>query len=262
MKKIIFLLLFLSVGFASNNNYVLVKSLPESCTFLTTDNLQNVYLVKNDLLEEYDANGNLLKTYTNKNFGNISFVDATNPLKLVVFYSDFSQIVFLDNTLSENGSPISLTDLGLAQAQLICSSHNNGTWIYNPQNFGLLRIDQNLQTTQQTGNISQMLSITMNPNYLIEYNSKVYLNNPATGILVFDVYGTYSETIPIKNLTNFQVNGDKLFYFSENKFCSFNTKTLEQQNYTLPDTSIISLNIQKDRLYLQKKNEVDIYKAN
>ncbi|HVA98711.1 MAG TPA: hypothetical protein VNG53_07425 [Bacteroidia bacterium] len=258
MKKIIFVFLFLSVGFTPSN-YVLVKTLPETCNYFTTDNLQNLYLVKNNLLEEFDENGNLLKTYSNNSLGNISYVDATNPLKIILFYSDFSQIVFLDNTLSQNGSPVSLSDIGLSQAQLICSSNNNGTWIYNAQNFELVRIDQSLQKTQQTGNISQLLSITLNPNFLLEYNGKVYLNNPSSGILVFDIYGTYYQTIPIKNLNNFQINGNTLYYFTDDKFGSFNTKTLKQQTYTLPDTNVISVNIQKDRLYLQKKNEVEIY---
>jgi hypothetical protein len=59
----------------------------------------------------------------NKNLGDISFVDASNMLRILVFYKDFLQVVFLDNTLSANGETVSFDKIGFQQAQLVCSSH-------------------------------------------------------------------------------------------------------------------------------------------
>ena len=39
--------------------------------------------------------------YSNFLYGNISSVDITNPLKIVVFYKDFNIVVLLDSQLNE-----------------------------------------------------------------------------------------------------------------------------------------------------------------
>jgi len=261
LQIVIIPFLLICFGF-QNPELSLDKSIPVKASFISTDDLGNVYVVKEDVLEKYDGKGNLLKTYSNKSFGKISSVDVSNLLKVILFYKDFSQVVFLDNTLSLNGEPIRLADIDLELAQLVCSSHDNGLWIYNQQNFELIRLDQNLQKTHQTGNINQLLQTEINPNFLMEYNNKVYLNNPSEGILVFDVYGTYYKTIPIKNLNEFQVHGDNLLYYSGNQLKSFNIKLLDEQMQSLPDSTAISVRLEKDKLFLLKKNSLDIYSVN
>jgi len=75
-----------------------------------------------------------MKRYSNKRFGTITSIDCTNPLKMLVYYKDFQQLVFLDNQLTQNSEAISLEDLGYEQTDLICTSMNNSFWLYNKQN--------------------------------------------------------------------------------------------------------------------------------
>lgn len=252
------ILLFISVSLKSDE-FIFVGRIPAKPSFFTTDNLGNCYIIQNDLLEKFDNKGNLLKTYSNKSFGKISFVDVSNPLKLMLFYRDFLQIIFLDNMLAQNGIAISLDNMGFQQIHQVCSATNNGLWVYNQQNFELIRFDQNLQKTQQTGNISQLLSIELEPDFISEYNNFVYLNNPKTGILVFDIYGTYYKTIPIKCQSNFQIKDHSIFYFSDQKFKSYNMKTLEETSFSLPDSEVFSARSEKETLFLLKQNSLDIY---
>jgi hypothetical protein len=117
-------------------NFKIIATIDVEADFFTTDNQSNLYIVKANELTKYDKKGKLLYKYSNKNFGNIDFVDASNMLRLLVFYKNFSQIVFLDNTLSLNGESVSLDKIGFQQTQLVCSSHNNGLWLYDQQNLG------------------------------------------------------------------------------------------------------------------------------
>lgn len=243
-------------------NLKLFKSIPTQTSHFTTDHLGNSYLIKEDIIEKYDSTGKLFKTFSNKLLGKITLVDASNPLKLLLFYKDFSQIIFLDNMLSLSADPVRLSELELEQTQLACSSHNNGIWLYNQQNFELIRLDQNLQITQKTGNITQLTGLALNPNYLVEYNNRVYLNNPLTGILVFDIYGTYYKSIPIKNLNTFQVKDEDIVYHNNNTLKSFNIKMLNEETYPLPDSSAILVRSEKEHLFLLKKNSLDIYLNN
>ena len=95
MRKIYFLLITLTAFAFVTDQFSLVKTISIKTDFITTDNLGNCYAVRGNILEKYDYKGTLLKTYSNKQYGKISFVDATNPLKLLVFYNGFLQGMLL-----------------------------------------------------------------------------------------------------------------------------------------------------------------------
>ena len=179
---------------------------------ITCDPLGNIYLIKDHELFKYDNEGNLLFTFNNYLAGNIHSVDPSDPFKLLVYFKDFSQIDILDNTLSHNADPILLQAYDLDQATLICRSYNNGIWVYDSQTFELLRIDEQMQVSDRTGNISQLTGTDIDPNYLLEADNMVYLNDPQSGIIVFDKYGTYFRTYPFTGLNSFQVFDGKIMY--------------------------------------------------
>jgi len=259
MHKIIFIIPLILFGFIQESNFVLVKSIPANSTYITTDNLGNLYLLNSDLLEKYDSQGNFQKNFSNKNWGSISSIDANNALKILLFYKSFQQILLLDNTLSPSGNSISLEALGYNQTALVCSSNDNGFWIFSQQNSELVRFDKNLQKTQQTGNIAQLTGMEINPNFLMEQYNKIFLNDSSKGVLVFDIYGTYHKTIPLKGLRHFQIFNDLLIYFKEEKLKSYNMKTLEEREISLPETSILDARSEKEKLYLLKQKRLDIY---
>lgn len=259
MKIIVFV--FFSFFILSFQVYDLkmVNKIEIKADFFITDNLGNAYLIVGDELLKYDNAGNLSGKYSNKSLGKISFVDAGNPLNILLFYKDFSKILFLDNMLGEKGNPIKLQNYELEQASLVSASHNNGIWVYDRANFQLIRLDQQLKTVQQTGNLPQILGINLNPNFFMEYNNWLYLNNPETGILVFDIYGTYYKTIPVKNLKSFQVIDNTIFYYKENEFRSYHLKTMEESKIELPEQLPLNVRIEKNRLYILQPEHFSIY---
>lgn len=266
MKNIKALLLIVFVGMyapisAQDSAFHLLKTIEVTADFFTTDNQSNIYAVKKNELTKFDKTGKLLYKYSSNNFGDISFVDASNMLKILVFYKSYLQVVFLDNTLSQNGDPISFDKIGYIQAQLICSSHNSGMWIYDQQNMELVRIDQNLERTQQTGNLSVLLAIPMKPDYLIEYDNKVYLNNPGTGILVFDIYGTYYKTIPVKDVKQFQPFGNQVYYNTGNEIKAYNLKTADEAQFEIPLTEFKNFRLEVGVLTLQNNDSIRLYTA-
>jgi hypothetical protein len=261
MKYLLYILIFFTSICFSQSNYKLVKTIDVQSDFFTTDNQSNMYVVKGNELTKYDKAGKLLYKYSNKNLGNISSVDVSNMLRILVFYKDFLQIVLLDNTLSLNGEPVSLDKISYQQAQLVCSSHNSGVWIYDQQNIELVRLDQNFVKTQQTGNLSALLNENIQPDFLLEYDNKVYLNNPSTGILIFDIYGTYFKTIPVKNVEKFQPTADVVYFISDKKIKSYNIKTSEEKEFTMPIAEFKNFGLQMNTLLLQTNKAIYVYIA-
>ena len=240
--------------------YLLLAKIPLNGGSFSTDNLQNVYIYSGSLLEKYDAAGKMLCQHDDKSYGDISYIDVTDPMKVMVFYKDFPEIVFLDNTLSVNGSPISPGDMGYPLATLACTSHNNGLWLYDAQGFQLVRLDVNLNVTQKTGNLIQSLGIRLNPDYLLEYNDYVYMNDPAQGILVFDQYGTYYKTIPFTGLTTFEVRGKNLFYMKNDTIHTFHLNTIIHDVTPAPDSLAKQVRIEKNLLFESLNDTVRVYK--
>lgn len=239
--------------------YKPVCKIPLRGDIFTTDNLQNIYIYHGDSIKKYNSHGQFLYTYSNKSYGAITSVDVNDPMKILVFYKDFPEIVLLDNTLSQNGNPFNPSDIGYPFATLACTSHDNGVWLYDAQNFQLIRVDVNLNVVQKTGNLAQTLGISLNPDYLMEYNNYVYLNDSAQGILVFDSYGTYYKTIPVTALTTFQVRGDDLFYVAGNRIHIFHLKTIMEDEVKPPDIHAAEMRIEKNMLYEKYNDTLKVF---
>src|SRR6187200_1750779 len=87
----------------SDTVFILNKTLPGDFSYFTVDNLDNLYLVNNssNQLKKIDGNGDSVGVFNNvRKYGKLFSIDATNPLKLLLFYKNFATIVVLDRFLN------------------------------------------------------------------------------------------------------------------------------------------------------------------
>lgn len=258
IKFLIFIvILFFSFALQDKPLCLVIKS---KLNYFATDNMGNVYTVKEEELVKYLSNGKLFARYSNLQFGNISAIDATNPLKLILYYRDFQQIVFLDNQLTSKSESISLEALGYEQADLVCASANNGFWLYNKQNNELVRFNENLKQITITGNLKQLLQTNIKPNFMREHNGYLYLNSPENGIFVFDIFGTFNRIISLKNLKQFDVYEDVIYFQKDSSLCSYNFKLFEEACKKLPKyTNAIEAKYYNNKVYVGYKDSLIIY---
>jgi len=260
MKKTLFAFFVLTMLSFSSSEFQFLLSLKNSGSNFSVDNLGNIYFVNDDQLSKFDSQGNLLRTYSNKTMGKITSIDVSNFLKILIYYKDFSEIVFLDNTLSITGDPIFLDRLDMGQSTLACTSYNNSFWLYEPQLTQLIRFDAVLNLSEKSGNIIQSTGNEINPNFLIEENNFIYLNDPKIGILQFDRYGGYMKTIPVKDLNSFQVMENKIFYLVNRSIIkSYNLKNFEESEIKLPEKNINSFWIGRNKIYLLSNETLNVY---
>jgi hypothetical protein len=222
---------------------------PETKSHIEIDGFSNIYVINDNEIVKYNSIGVLQKKFSTKRYGKIDFVDAMNPLKLLVYYKDFQQIMFLDDQLTETSSMISIETLGHEQTSLVCSSANNSFWIYDKQNNELVRFDAELKSLVKTGNLKRILDIDMKPNFMMEHNNYVYLNCPNEGILVFDIYGTFYKTIPLKNLKEFNVVNGDVFYFENHTLKQYQAQTFNTIEKQFADTLIQTIYWQNNHFY-------------
>lgn len=221
----------------------------EKKSSLEIDGFGNMYVITDNEIVKYSATGNLQKKFSTKRYGKIEFIDAMNPLKVLVYYKDFQQILFLDDQLTQTSSMISIETLGYEQTSLVCSSANNSFWIFDKQNNELLRFNSDLKSLVKTGNLKRILDVDIKPNFIQEQNNFIYLNCPNEGILVFDIYGTFYKTIPLKNLKEFNVVNGDVFYFENHTLKQYQSQTFNTVEKQFSDTLIKTVYWQNNRFY-------------
>ena len=258
-----FLLLFFSfmlLGFGAFAQELKLKGTVEGeFNYMTTDHIGRLYLSKGQELFLYSPEGQLLYQFSDLSRGEIVHLDTRNPMKLLLFYPDYSQINFLDNTLSKTREYVDLNSLDLALAQLACASFDNGFWVYDPVSFRLVRFDQGLNVTNEVANINQLVGAEVNPIQIEEFDSWLYMNDPQNGIFVFDSFGTYSKLIPIAGATQMQVRANGLFLLIGKKIVKYDDLNLEPIEIDLPVEDFKSVRIEKSMLYILTKDGVQLY---
>lgn len=227
---------------------------------IQTDRLGNLYVVsKTNQLYKYGPGGKLLSTLNYKYLGNITHVDATNPLEIYVFYKELNMVVFLDNNLAYRGE-MKLSDYGIGQAGAVCRSFDNGIWIFDLGDLQLKKMDKNGENLLTTGNIKQYVSQPGAVLFLYDDNEKVYVNDSANGVIMFNIFGTYAKTLPIRGCTEIKVISDEVYYWQIPLLKKYRQKSFDTQQFTLPDAmKVTDVSIEKGRIYLLKSDRVSIY---
>jgi hypothetical protein len=247
-------------SFSADEELKNLFTIKSTADFFTTDNLGNTYLVKGEEIKKYSQTGDLVKIFSNKTVGKITSIDVTNPLRILVFYKDFATILIIDDLLSQNGDPMNLQDYSLEQSDVICTSFNNGIWFFNRENMELVRLNESFKPVVNTGNLNRLLGTDLKPNFMIEHNGYIFLNNPLEGSLIFDIYGTYFKTIPVKGLQHFQVKDNFMFYYLDGILKSYNIKDLTQKELTFKN--VTDVRIEKENYFLFYPDSVVVKTTN
>lgn len=261
IKSIISLLLVCCCYVNSSIAQQLVKTiLVDNARMITTDELGNIYLVGNDNgLTRYDMNGDSTGNFRSVTNGDLLWVDATNPLRVLLYYPNFSKVILLDRMLSVKNE-LDLKKLSLFNPPAVGMSADGRIWVYDFQNARLKKIDDQLNLTH-TGNDMRIESQTVpRPASLIEKEGKVYLCDPKNGLYTFDRFASYINTLEIKNVSRLQAFGSQLIYRNDDSLRAYDLKTLSLKTIPLPiQSDFIDVRIERSRLYFLYKEKLEIY---
>ena len=238
----------------------LERTIESKATYVTFDNLGHFYAVDDDQISKYSEKGDFLLTESFKTLGDITTVDVTNPLKILLFYFDYGQIAFTDNRLAIRGDVLALDQFGLVQTGAACTSYNNGFWVFDQVTFELIRYDRNFRVVNKTANIQQIVGTEIHPSFMREDGNWLYISNPQSGILVFDIYGTYYKTIPFKNVEKFSIYGGRLYALQGSNLVAYHLKTGGIVETELPLGIVRDFSVYNKRLLFSSGKALTIYR--
>lgn len=260
IRNALFLVLFVFGQVNCQSQFVEEFTIEGKFDFIEFDNLFNIYGVKFSEIFKYKPNGEFMFRYSDEQLGQVGALDITFPLRPMVMYPELNYVILLDNTLSNNRGRINLLSRNIGLGLLGCLSVQNHTWFYDGMSFSLTRMNENFVEVAKTGNLSQILRTELQPNYMVEFANRVYLNNPETGILVFDIFGTYIKTIPLIGLDRFQIFENQIAYFKDNTIYTYDVKNYTESELKLPEECSQAL-IFKNRIAALQKNCIKVWEV-
>lgn len=262
MKNSIFIFLFcFSLNCFGEDSLILKINV--TSTFFTTDNLFNIYYI-NDKQEiiQFNYVDSTERSYSNKQFGNPTLIDASNALKVLIFYKDYNTVVFLDNKLAE------LTVIKLSnninknnyQPTAICKENESDfVWMYDDLSRKLIKLDESGNVNAESEAFDQLFDFSIQEPKLFSVNNKIYLYTTTRGLLVFDNYANYIYMISEIPNTPDQVNEKFYLCTLENDFSLYIFQSQIELLYPLPEINSLQTNLVGDKIFLRTTEGISAY---
>jgi hypothetical protein len=212
-----------------DSSFTLVRTYNGDITDAAMDNLGNLYIISSTgQIKKFNGAGDSVAIYNQvRNSGKVFTLDVSNPLKVLLFYKDFSSVVVLDRFLT-NITTIDLKKFTILQPVAIGLSYDNNIWVYDEYDNKLKKINEQGNILLETIDFRQVFNQSITPQKIINDNGLVYLADTASGIFVFDNYGAFKKKIPLLNWQSIAINKTNIISTTNEMISVYNSSTLLQ----------------------------------
>ena len=259
---IVSLLLFTHITAQTDTSFQRIKVIAGDIVGFTVDNLDNIYILNSrNQVKKLNANGDSVAVYNDiKKFGQATLIDVSNPLKVLLYYKDFTTVVVLDRFLNAVNI-IDLRKQNIFQVKAIGQSYDNKLWLYDELEGKLKKIDEDGKLLQETPDFRLLLGQAPAPVKIFDENKYVYLYDSLKGVYVFDYFGSLKNNIMIDHWQNFKVAGKYIFGTRQDMLYRYEISTFRLDEWKIPEEIYKSkaFNFSATRLYVLKEGEIQIY---
>ena len=253
MKILITLLITISTCFSAtaqkDSALYFTKLISGDFSYFATDNLDNIYLLSsNNQLKKINSNGDSAGVFNDvRKYGKLFAIDVTNPLKLLLYYQNFSTVVVLDRFLNVR-NVINLRNQNIFNVKTIATSYDNNIWLFDEGDAKLKKIDDNGLVLSETIDFRMVFDSIPSPVQILDTDGFVTLYDPNKGFYIFDYYGALKNKLPFLQWKNVavisnKVTGNKLYGFGDSVLYQYQTGSLQLKEYKLPDVFNQSIQI-------------------
>lgn len=268
MRKILFLLIFFNCFYLpeifaqQDSGFHFIKQIPFPLSSFSVDNIGELYVITSDnQLKKFNEKGDSVGVFNQvTQYGKLTYVNAENPWKTILFYQNFSTIVLLDKYLNVVTS-INLRKQNIFKVQAVTTSYDNKIWLFDEQENKLKKIDDNGNVLSETVDFRLLFDSAPDPKEIVDRDGFVYLNDPQKGIYIFDYYGSFKNKLTFFNWKNMTVIGKNIYGFDDLNLYKYSPPLPDFTEKKLPvemqNSSWIQLRNYK--IYVLKNNRLSIY---
>lgn len=243
-------------------DFQLSLTISQDIVDFTVDNLGNIYLLNSDnQLKKLGPKGDSLAVFNDvRRYGKIASVDATNPLKILVYYREFTTVIELDRFLNSINT-IDLRKQNILQARAIGLAYDNNVWVFDELEARLKRIGDDGSLVDQTTDFRQLFDSVPDPAVIRDQGGLVYLYDPAKGVYIFDHYGALKTHLDLRGWQDFDVIGKNLLGRDSQELYRYQPGTLDMQEQPVPPAyrDAIRIRITPGVIYVLKKTGLEVY---
>lgn len=228
----------------------------------SVDQLGELYIIdNNNQLKKYDQQGDSIGVFNQvTKFGKLSYVEAQNPWKTILFYENFATIVLLDKYLNYLTS-INLPQQNIFQVRAVTTSYDNNIWLFDEQENKLKKIDDQGNNLFETVDFRLLFDSVPSPKKIIDRDGFVYLYDPQKGLYIFDYYGSFKSRLPFLHWTDIAIIDKKIYGFDKEHFYRYSPPLPDEEEFNLsPDLQDNnSINVSNHKIYVLKNQQLKIY---
>jgi hypothetical protein len=261
---ILFFILFASAIVTAQDDslFRFLKKIEYPISSFTVDNLGELFIINTDnQLKKYDEKGDSIGVFNQvTTYGNLSYVEAQNPWKSILFYKNYSTIVLLDKYLNVI-SDINLRNQNIFQVNAVTTSYDNNIWLYDEQDNKLKKIDDGGNEIFETIDFRLLFDSVPSPQKIIDNDGFVYLYDPEKGLYIFDYYGSFKSKLPFLHWTDITIIDKQVYGFDKEFLYRYESPFPDVKKYNLSselqDNNSIKVN--NHRIYVLKNQQLKIY---
>lgn len=249
-------------AFAQDSLFRLDRTIQYPIEYFTVNNLGEIYIINTDnQLKKLDEKGDSIGVFNRvTKYGKLSYVEAQNPWKTILYYKDFSTIVLLDKYLNVLTN-INLRKQNIFQVNAVTASYDNNIWLFDEQDSKLKKIDDAGNLLSETIDFRRLFDSVPSPEKILDKSGFIYLYDPHKGMYIFDYYGSFKNKLTFLNWKDFTVIGKNIYGYDDKYFYAYTINTLDLKQYVLPAIfkNYTSIKIGNNKLYLLKNYSLQVY---
>ena len=231
----IVLLLLAQPVYAQQDSLHLLRTFHTDVVQLAADNLDNLYVLSSTgQLKKYNAQGDSVGVYNQvRRFGKVQAIDVSNPLKLLLFYKDFSTVVILDRLLTQRAT-VDLRRSNIIQTSAVSLSYDGNIWLFDEYENKLKKLDEQGTVLLETPDFRTLFPDAVQPQQILDASGMLYLYDSENGVYLFDHYGSFKKKLPITGWQRIAVFNNYITGIQGSSLEYFNTATLLSGERKLP----------------------------
>jgi len=225
-------------------NYKLLKTITGDISDFTTDNLGNLFLVgQRQQIEKLNDHFDSVGVFNDvRRYGKLYSIDASNPLKLLLYYREFSTIVVLDRFLNLRNT-IDLRLLNIFQCRAISQSYDNNIWVFDDLDYKIKKIDESGKLLLETPDFRVLFDAPPRPDKIEDFNRFLFAYDSTKGLCIFDYYGALKNQLPFKNLKDVQGFNKGIIARDSTGLMYYEPSTIETTHQLLPPQILAAIKI-------------------
>ncbi|MEP6615198.1 MAG: hypothetical protein ABJA57_01400 [Ginsengibacter sp.] len=249
-------------SFSQPDTFRLINTLPYPVISFTVDNLGELYIINSsNQLKKLDEKGDSAGVFNQvTKYGKLSYVEAQNPWKTILFYQNFSTIVLLDKYLNVLTS-INLRKQNIFSVKAVSTSYDNNIWLFDEQDNKLKKIDDGGKLLFESVDFRLLFDSVPSPLKIIDRDGFVYLYDPLKGLYVFDYYGSFKNKLPFLQWKDFTVIDKNIYAFDEKYFYTYKINSLDLKQFLLPARfqNYTSVKVGNNKIYMLKNDSLQFF---